>query len=66
MPAAGAEASLPARVVEAGAPEVWEPPEPPSTKAVEVRVTTERTPEVVLLETPPGGEVGLVWPAEVA
>lgn len=55
---------MPARVVEAGAAEVELPSSPP-TKAVEVRVTTERTPEVVLLEMPPGAEVGMVWPAEV-
>jgi hypothetical protein len=47
--------------------EVWPPPPPPPTKAVEVRVTTEREPETVLLETPPVGlEVGMEAPPEAA
>jgi hypothetical protein len=54
-PATGAVASLPASVVDAGMPDVLEPPSPP-TKAVEVRVMTERVPETVLLETPEGAE----------
>lgn len=63
-PATGPVASLPASVVEAGTPDVLEPlSPPPPTKAVEVRVTTEREPERVLLETP-AGLVGMVAPPE--
>jgi hypothetical protein len=49
-----------------GVEEVWAPP-PPPTKAVEVRVTTDREPETVLLETPPVGlAVGMEAPPEAA
>lgn len=62
-PATGPAAPLSEVVLGA---EVWLPP-PPPTKAVEVRVTTEREPETVLLETPPVGlEVGIEAPPEAA
>lgn len=62
-PATGPVASLSDVVL--GVEEVWEPP--PPTKAVEVRVTTEREPETVLLETPPIGlAVGMEAPPEAA
>lgn len=63
-PATGPAASLSEVVL--GVEEVLAPP-PPPTKAVEVRVTTEREPETVLLETPPVGlAVGMEAPPEAA